>query len=226
MGKGLASWIPASLRTSTIAEVLAWVAWVEQRPAWGLSLAQKTARARGIKKGRWRVHALARPSSARPRLPSPISRDAVDEITYGHLRFLTAEAQIAPQHFPHIQVSDRHKLGALLLAFGRGTVREQGTEHVLDPGLVVAAAGLSDLAESGSPLLLGETVQHLIPPAFVGVDQVPHGSRHITDWSLTAPESDLLRRPLRDGREQLLLGREAAQHRLDRDPRSLRHRLQ
>jgi hypothetical protein len=84
--------------------------------------------------------------NTQPRLPSPVSRDSVDEIAHGNLRLISAETQVASQHFPHVQVGDCDKLGETLCALGRGTGSYQGPERSLDPGMVVVAARLSDLA--------------------------------------------------------------------------------
>ena len=70
-----------------------------------------------------------------------------DRFYYRELRLLRAQAQVAAQQLPEVQVANGDQLGQKSLAFRAGTLGEEGDENTLYPFVVVGAARVGEQAE-------------------------------------------------------------------------------
>ena len=125
-----------------------------------------------------------------------------------------AEAGVAAQQLPAVDVADRHELGEPPAPLDAHATLEGGREDPGTPFAVKEPAAVRDLAQPGDTLLLGEQPQHAVAHRLVVVDQHAHGPGDIVDRRLVALAANPLRLALGGRREQPVPAAEATDHRL------------
>ena len=78
------------------------------------------------------------------RIRPPVD-DLVDQICKGALNLTSAQAKVAPQHLPHVDIHHRGQLGQLPPSLCSGQLNKEGGEDSVHPPLVELATGLHTL---------------------------------------------------------------------------------
>src|SRR5215467_12558485 len=154
------------------------------------------------------------------------SNNGHDGFNHGELSFVPAEAQVAAQHFPAVEIANGNQLSQQALALGARSYCKKRSKHTFHPLAMVGASGVGDQAERRYTLLLRKQPQNAIAMLLIGVNESLDCAGNISNRYLIALAPDRLPGRIGSGCDEIVLAAEAPKDRLHGNPRTFRYVLQ